>query len=222
MALGAPLVVVCRSVPDTDEPAGRSPRGPHRRCGRMSGNAPPFGFGVRRVLSALPGGAAAGIPAFPAPKPLGFPAVGRPQRLAPRSGGHAAPSDGDRWDQDARASPGQGNPEGHHGATRGSTLVGHDPLRRRPRRTVSPYRPPGRDRPRRDGPCGDQRRDPDHQRPSRPTGRAPPRLSPTGPRHQTTRLPASTPCRGARRGRAPWGPEPTQGHPASAVSTLGE
>jgi putative transposase len=30
MALGAPLVVVCRSVPDTDEPAGRSPRGPHR------------------------------------------------------------------------------------------------------------------------------------------------------------------------------------------------
>ena len=37
VALGAPLGVVCRSVPDADDPAGGSPRGPRRRCDGVSG-----------------------------------------------------------------------------------------------------------------------------------------------------------------------------------------
>ena len=37
MALGAALGVVCRSVPDADDPAGGSPRGPRLRCDGVSG-----------------------------------------------------------------------------------------------------------------------------------------------------------------------------------------
>src|SRR5450756_165049 len=76
VALGAALHLLFRSVPNVDRAASGPPRRPHLRGGGVSRDVAASRLGVRRVLSALPRWAAAGVPAVPAPEPVGLAAMG--------------------------------------------------------------------------------------------------------------------------------------------------